>query len=144
MSDASLAAIWIKPAHGALMTPATRIRLIAGVGVEGSADTKRQVTLLESEVWDRVMAERGADVDPSARRANLLVSGIRLAESSGRILRVGPCRIRIQGETAPCGLLDKALPGLRQALTPDWNAGAYGEIMDDGEISIGEQVAWED
>jgi len=146
MPDASLAAIWIKTSHGGPMDPVTETRLIAGRGVEGSADSdgKRQVTLLEKEVWDGVMARMGADVDPAARRANLLVTGVRLAESTGRTLRVGPCRIRIQGETAPCGLMDKALPGLRDALTPGWGAGAYGEILDDGDISIGEQVLWED
>jgi MOSC domain-containing protein YiiM len=146
MPDASLAAIWIKTSHGGPMDPVTETRLIAGRGVDGSADSdgKRQVTLLAKEAWDRVMAGLGADVDPAARRANLLVTGVELAGTTGRTLRVGPCRIRIQGETTPCGLLDKALPGLREALLPDWGAGAYGEILDDGDISIGEQVAWED
>ena len=146
MPEASLAAIWIKTSHGGPMDPVTETRLIAGQGVEGSADSdgKRQVTLVEKEAWDRVMAQLGADIDPAARRANLLVTGVELAGTTGRTLRVGPCRIRIQGETAPCGLMDKALPGLREALLPDWGAGAYGEVLDDGDISIGEQVAWED
>lgn len=128
------------------MDPVTETRLIAGRGVDGSADSdgKRQVTLLAQEAWDRVMSQLGANVDPAARRANLLVSGVELAGTTGRTLRVGPCRIRIQGETAPCGLMDQALPGLRDALLPDWGAGAYGEVLDDGEISIGEQVVWED
>ena len=146
MPDASLAAIWIKTSHGGAMDPVTETRLVAGQGVEGSADAdgKRQVTLLEKEAWDRIMAAMDADVDPAARRANLLVSGIKLAASAGRTLRVGPCRIRIQGDTTPCGLLDDARPGLRQALVPDWNGGVYGEVLDDGDISIGEQVIWED
>ena len=59
-------------------------------------------------------------------------------------MRVGPCRIRIQGETEPCGRMDEALQGLKQALQPNWGAGAYGEILDDGPISIGTKVSWED
>ncbi len=31
---------------------------------------------------------------------------------------------------------------MREALMPDWRAGAYGEVLDDGEIAVGDAVRW--
>ncbi|MBI4409882.1 MAG: MOSC domain-containing protein, partial [Gemmatimonadetes bacterium] len=94
------------------------------------------------EVWDEITRRLGADLDPATRRANLMISGCRLAESRGRILRIGPCRIRILGETRPCNIMEDALPGLEEALREPWNGGAFGEVLEDGEIAVGDPVAW--
>jgi hypothetical protein len=39
--------------------------------------------------------------------------------------------------------MDEALPGLREALRDHWGGGAYGEILDDGQIEVGDPVCWE-
>jgi MOSC domain-containing protein YiiM len=121
-------------------------RVIAGRGIEGNANQggRRQVTLIEREVWDRQTQEIGVEVDPSARRANLLVRGISLADSRDRTVRIGDCRFRIRGETRPCHILDEAAPGLKDALAKNWGAGAFAEVLDDGEIRVGDTVAYED
>lgn len=132
--------------RGGPMDPVSRAALKAGQGMEGNADQggKRQVTLLEQEIWDRLMAEVGASLDPAARRANLLLSGIRLANTRGQILLVGDCRIRIYGETRPCEQMEEAWPGLQSAMRDNWAGGAFGEILDDGEITVGAAVRWLD
>src|ERR671910_1027205 len=86
-----LEAIWIKRAHRGPMDPVQEAELDPQRGIVGNADRsrRRQVTLIEHEVWTRLMAELGADVDPSARRANLLLRGVSLAHTRGRILRIG-------------------------------------------------------
>jgi MOSC domain-containing protein YiiM len=119
--------------------------LVAGRGLTGNADQgrRRQVTLIEQELWERLMRQLEASVSPAARRANLMVRGIRLADSRERVLRVGSCRLRIAGETRPCERMDEALPGLRAALRVDWGGGVFAEVLDGGEISVGDDVEWD-
>ena len=49
--------------------------------------------LLAAEAWADVEAMLGVSVDPALRRANLLVAGVDLAETTGRVLRVGGLRL---------------------------------------------------
>jgi MOSC domain-containing protein YiiM len=144
--DARLERIWIKRMHRGPMDPAERATLVAGRGIRGSANQggKRQVTILSRERWKVVTDGLAADVPPIARRANLLVSGVDLEHTRGRILRIGSCRIRLLGETRPCERMDEAHEGLRAALDPHWGGGAFGEVLDDGEIAVGDAVSWEE
>ena len=143
----SLVAIWIKRVRRGPMDPVPSAELRAGYGIVGNANVRgrRQVTIIEREVWERHMAALGASLDPATRRANLMVEGLPLADSRGRVLRVGDrCRIRILGETKPCEQMEEALPGLRQAMYPNWGGGAFGEVVEDGTVVVGAVVAWDD
>ena len=90
------------------------------------------------------MEELGGNLDPSRRRANLMVAGHSLKDSRGKTLQVGDCRILIKGETRPCNLMEETLLGLRVAMFPDWQGGAFGEVLDDGVIRVGDAVSWVD
>jgi len=139
-----LEAIWIKRAHREPMDPVQLAQLDTLGGIVGNADygSRRQVTVIAKEVWDRLPGRILANVEPTARRANLMVSGIHLENTAGRILRIGDCRIRIQGETKPCNRMDEAYPGLKDALLANWGGGVYGQVLDDGEIKVGTVVTW--
>lgn len=140
-----LEAIWLKRAKRGPMDAVSVATLLEGRGLAGNANQggRRQVCVLERELWERTMEEVGATLDPSARRANLLVSGVRLRGSRGRILRVGACRIRIGGEVTPCERMDEARPGLQAAMRPEWRGGVFGEVIGPGEIRIGDPVELE-
>lgn len=146
MTSGRLQAIWIKRARGGPMDAVDRAALRAGHGIVGNADQggRRQVTLIERGTWDVVIEALGDHLDPATRRANLLISGLSLAGSRGRVLRIGSCRLRINGETRPCNLMDEAQPGLQGALASPWRGGAYAEVLDDGEIELGAPVVWAD
>jgi MOSC domain-containing protein YiiM len=141
-----LEAIWIKRSHRGPMDAVSEATLTAGLGLVGNADQgrRRQVTVIEREVWERLMRELRASVPPSARRANLMISGLSLAGERNRVLLVGGCRIRLLGETRPCERMDEALPGLREAMKIDWGGGSFGEVLDDGRIAVGASVSWDD
>ncbi|MGH7557900.1 MAG: MOSC domain-containing protein [Gemmatimonadota bacterium] len=141
-----LEAIWIKRARLGPMDPVERATMVADRGLLDNANQGgwRQVTIIAQETWERLMEELGASVDPSARRANLMVSGLDLGGSRERVLQVGGCRIRIRGETRPCGRMDEALSGLQDAMRPRWGGGAFGIVLDDGEIRVGDEAIWEE
>ena len=146
MAQGKLESIWIKRMRGGPMDAVAQAELVAGKGVRDSADQgrKRQVTLLEKEVWDALMAQLGGDLDPKIRRANLLVSGVQLADTHGQTLCIGGCEIRIYGETKPCERMDAALPGLKEAMFADWKGGAFGEVIVGGSIATGDGVRWKE
>jgi MOSC domain-containing protein YiiM len=138
-------ALWLKRFKGGPMDPVLFAEAVAGRGLAGNANQggKRQVTLIDESRWKEACAELGVDVDPSARRANVMLRGIDLENTHGRTLRIGPMLVRIHNMTRPCEQMDDAQQGLRAALGPRWRAGAYGEIVEGGVIRVGDGAEWD-
>jgi len=102
---------------------------------------KRQVSLIEAESWAAAMHDLGLEVPWQERRANLLVSGIRLPREAGRIIAIGPdLRIETTCECDPCSRMEEIAPGLKAALMPDWRGGVLGRVISDGAIAVGDEV----
>ncbi|HXG57062.1 MAG TPA: MOSC domain-containing protein [Vicinamibacterales bacterium] len=114
-------------------------------GLRGNANlsARRQVTIMSLERWRELTAALGEDIEPAARRANVMVSGINLENSRDRVLRIGGTRLRINGETRPCERMDEACAGLQDLMKERWGGGAFAEVLDAGEITVGDPVAWE-
>ena len=139
-------ALWRKRAHRGVMDPVGEVVFVRDQGIADDANfgrSKRQVTVIEKEVFDDIAREL-PDVEPAMRRANVMVSGIPLRESRGRVLRLGGVRIRIYGETRPCERMDAQVAGLTAALDPDWKGGVYGVVLDDGAVRVGEPAVLEE
>lgn len=143
---ARLEAIWIKRARRGRMDAVDRAELIAGQGIVGNANQggRRQVTIIEREVWQQRTAEVGVQLDPALRRANLMISGLPLLQSRGKTLRIGACILEIAGETKPCERMEEAARGLRQSLYQHWGGGAFAMVVKGGTIEVGDDVAFHD
>jgi MOSC domain-containing protein YiiM len=142
---AKLENIWLKRAKGGPMDPVQAATLEAGTGLRGNAHRggRRQVTIVSQARWTELMGALGADVSPSARRANLMVSGVDLENSRGQVLRIGTTRLKINGETRPCEQMEEAHAGLQALMGERWGGGAFAEVLDGGEIRVGDAVEWE-
>jgi MOSC domain-containing protein YiiM len=137
--------IWLKRAKGGPMDAVNSALLEVNGGLRGNANRggKRQVTIISQERWAELMDALEANLSPSARRANLMVSGLNLENSRGRVLRVGATRLRINGETRPCEQMEAAHAGLQELMKERWGGGAFAEVVDAGEIHTCDLVGWE-
>ena len=140
-----LECIWLKRAKNGPMDPVDAAVLVPGQGLQGNANRggRRQVTIISRARWAELTIELGADIPPTARRANLMVSGIDLEKTRGRILRIGSTRLRINGETRPCEQMEEAHPGLQAAMCGRWGGGAFAEVVEGGEIRVGDAAEWD-
>jgi len=113
------------------------------VGDFRGAVPKRQVTVVVREAWEAACRDLGLDVDWTTRRANVLVEGLDLNETTGKQLHVGDVVLQITGETTPCPRMEEAQTGLQEALAPDWRAGVTCVVHTAGEIRVGDAVRLE-
>ena len=143
---AQLTRIWLKPVKGEPLQEMERASVRSNHGLVGNAERggRRQVTVLSAEDWEAANAQAGSELDPSARRANILVTGLgNLVESTGQVLKVGGARIQVTGETRPCSLMDAAHQGLRAAMEVSWRGGVHGIVLNDADLAVGDEVSWE-
>lgn len=136
--------IWLKRFKRGPMDPVLFAEAVPGRGLAGNANQggKRQVTIIDEARWREAQEELGANVDPSTRRANLMLRGIDLEGQRGRSLRIGSCVVRIYNETRPCEQMEEAHAGLLDALKPRWRGGAFGEVIEGGMIQVGDAAEW--
>ena len=141
-----LEAIWIKTAHGGAMQPLSEANTEKNKGLVGDVSfgrSKRQVTLIEKEVFSVLGDRFSGSVKPEMRRANFMVTGIELKETVGRILSIGDLKVEIFGETKPCKIMDDGFQGLREALVDEWKGGVYGCVLNDAVVKLGDPVSWD-
>lgn len=140
-----LEAIWLKRVRRGPMDHVPAAELVAGQGLVGNANQGgwRQVTIIEQEAWQELMAELESDLPPSTRRANLMLSGIRLRHTRGALLTIGDCQLRITTETRPCNYMEDELPGLEAAMRKGWRGGVSAAVERGGMLRVGEAVSLE-
>jgi MOSC domain-containing protein YiiM len=113
-----------------------------GVGDEqrGKDKADRQVTIMTLENWNDTCADLGRKLHWATRRANILIEGIDLANTTGQHLKIGNFFLEITGELAPCYKMDEEFKGLAKALTPNWRGGVTCKILSEGALNEGDQV----
>ena len=154
MSAGRLVAIYVAPGAGAPMEARAHIGAVAGAGLEGDRYARgigtysgtgrgaRDVTLIEREAIEEVRNPGGAaiDVREDETRRNLVTEGVALNHLVGRTFRVGSIRMRGVRLAEPCDYLEQLTGrvGVRAALVH--RGGLRAEILDDGELRVGDEV----
>lgn len=140
--SARVAGIAVKTAHRQPLeeTDSVAIQESGIVGNVGQSDHRR-VTLLSREQWEQVQSELDMDLPWTTRRANILVEGMDLGGTMGKTIAIGDVRLRVEGETHPCGLMDTYFQGLKTALAPDCRGGVHARVLAAGIISVGDTVS---
>lgn len=127
----------------ALVTPNMGLEGDCRGPVPAGKKGNRQITVIEAESWAAAVQDLGGanGLVWSDRRANLLVSGVRLPREAGKVIAIGTSlRIEVRCECDPCSRMDALREGLRAALTPDWRGGICGRVISEGEIALGDEV----
>ena len=155
--------------HRFSKTPAERIELIAGLGVEGDAHAGatvkhrsrarwnkhlpnlRQVHLMHAELFDE-LADQGFDVQPGQLGENITTRGVNLLNlPTGTLLKIGPeAVIQITGLRNPCVQIDRFQPGLlKEVLDKDESgnvirkAGIMSVVVHGGPVKPGDPITLE-
>ncbi|MBX3619008.1 MAG: MOSC domain-containing protein [Rhizobacter sp.] len=165
--SAKVVSVSCSPKHGFSKQPATGIKLLAGLGVEGDAHcgvtvrhrsrvakdptqpNLRQVHLIHEELFDELSAQ-GFEVQPGEIGENITTSGIDLlALPTGAELHIGQAAaVRLTGLRNPCEQLNQFQTGLTAAVlgrTPDGKlvrkAGVMGVVIAGGTVRPGDSIA---
>jgi MOSC domain len=152
MFTGRVVAIYVAPTAGAPMEARDAVDATAGVGLAGDryalgtgkySDTNRgprDVTLIEREAIDAVRAEDGVPVTEAETRRNVVTEGVPLNHLVGRTFRVGAVTLRGLRLSEPCAYLEQltGLEGVNRAFVH--RGGLRAEIVDGGELRVGDPV----
>jgi MOSC domain-containing protein YiiM len=146
--DGRVEAIFVTSEHGELPAPVERVQAHAGRGLEGNryywadgdAPSGCAVTLIAAEAMEAVASEGEVSVDPAATRRNVLTRGIDVNGLVGRRFRIGDVECEGVELCEPCSHLESMTePGVIKAFVH--RAGLNADILNDGEIRVGDSVA---
>ena len=153
--------------HRVSKQPCDRVRLIAGLGVDGDAHAGltmqhrsrwvkqrtvpnlRQVHLIHAELFDE-LADKGFALAPALMGENVTTAGIDLLGlSAGTRLRLGSeAVIELTGLRNPCDKLDRLAPGLMRAVLEKGpgkalirKAGVMAVVVASGTVQVGDRIA---
>lgn len=106
----------------------------------GRTRNHRQVTVLGAEGWEATCKDLGSDLKWTTRRANLLLDGVDLQNTTGKQICIGDVILEVTGELTPCYRMDEQVEGLKDALVPAWRGGVTCKLITEGTISVNDFV----
>lgn len=140
MGEHRVLRLWVRTRTDGPLEERRELVLVAGKGVEGdhAFGRTRHVVVVFEDDWRAATRDLGRDVDPSARRGQVLVSGGGGLALVGKTVRLGGALVEVKGEQAPCPVMDAAAQGLQAALEPDGRAGVWGRIVEGTTLRPGD------
>lgn len=166
-SGATVAAVSLSGAHTFSKRTQSRIRLLAGLGVQGDAHVGatvkhrsrvardptqpnlRQVHLIHAELHDELRA-RGIPVAAGDMGENVTTRGLDLVKlPAGTRLRLGDsAEVEVTGLRNPCAQLDRFQPGLLSAVLERdaagsvvRRAGIMAVVLEGGDVRPGDAIS---
>lgn len=142
MSSGRLESIFIYPEKGADAKALNDVKITKDDGLHGDhvrAD-KRRVTFLSLDQWREVQKELDEGLPPQTRRSNLVISGIDLPATIGKRLIIADVEFEMMVEVDPCGRMDLAYQGLRDALKPEMRGGVGARVLVAGGVRVGDEI----
>lgn len=155
MTAAKVTHIFTAPEAGATMQSHQQINAIMGAGLEGDRyaanqgkwskpdpQSKRQITLIESENITSLLAEHDIEVNPAQLRRNIVTQGVRLNDLVGMTFQVGEVRLRGQELCDPCAYLEShSKAGVLKGLVN--KGGLRAQILEGGIIHVDDPIVVE-
>jgi len=144
VSEGRVEAIFISAEHGQLPHAVESVRAIAGKGLEGNryfdeGRPEAELTLIEAEALEALLAEHGIELDGAASRRNVLTRDVRLNDLVGKRFRVGELECLGIELCEPClHMQSMTSPGVIDGLVH--RAGLNAEILVGGDLRPGDPV----
>ncbi len=144
---------WIHVAvsEGEPMRATDRIRVLAGIGLEGdryatgrghfssTAGTGRALTLIEAEVLESLRESLGIALRPGEARRNVTTRGIALNALVGLRFLIGSVLCEGKRLCEPCRYLEGVVA--QPLFDPlSHRGGLRADVLEDGEIRIGDEL----
>ncbi|MBM3265250.1 MAG: MOSC domain-containing protein [candidate division Zixibacteria bacterium] len=149
----SIEAIFIAVAGSVPMIPVEEVHAIESAGLEGDRYMRRngywsgvdecEVTFIEAEGLDEIVAETGLLVRCGEHRRNVVTRGIRLMDLRGRRFTVGEAVFEYDRPRPPCRYIEGLTqPGMTRALTRG-RGGICVRVVKTGRIRVGDAISIE-
>lgn len=138
-----LKSIVIAPTLLQPVQPANSVTVSVEDGILGDArggNPNRQISILFEQDWLEACAELGTILPWETRRANFLVNDVKNPKVIGAKITIGDVALVVTEETKPCQLMERAKPGLKRALDPDWRGGVCCRVLAGGQLVLGDNV----
>ncbi len=151
MSDVALVEEIFVVAKGGLPMQSVRdIEAIAGRGLAGDRyllrsgnwtdDDECQVTLIEAEALEEIMATTPVQVLQGQHRRNLVTRGIRLHELAGKIFTIGDVVLEYDRPRPPCRYIQSVSEkGMTKALGRN-RGGICARVVTSGTIHVNDRI----
>jgi MOSC domain-containing protein YiiM len=142
--------IFISAEKGLMPEPVGSVRALAGCGLEGNryfydgdAPPGRALTLIAAEAVEAMEREHGISLEARATRRNVVTRGVDVNALVGKRFRVGDVECEGVELCEPCTKLESMTkPGIIKGLVH--RGGLNADILNDGEISVGDAVVVQD
>jgi MOSC domain-containing protein YiiM len=150
MGEGRLVGIFVGPQAEAPLGAVGEVRAEAGRGLEGdrywagqgtfwTAESDREVTLIEMESIEALAADNGIVLEPWQARRNLATRGVRLNDLVNRRFHVGEVTLLGIRLCEPCGHLER-LTGQKLRPFLEGRGGLRAGIVTGGVIRIGDLI----